>query len=230
LALENADGPSLRMNALSHTWAGQLAVGEMAGTDLGPIVGVETASGPTTTYLATGIDLANMATPFASTPTRVLDLRNESGRAAIIRRSAPDALASNGKLRAGQWIDISVAFTGPDFSLDAVFANLTVVAPGRGGWATLYAPGVLPPTSSINFTAGQVLANAAFVASGVVQQHHAIRLYTNAADAWFLIDVSGGLIRGTAQAPLAQAQAPRAAGGRVALTDKVRQVLRRVGR
>jgi hypothetical protein len=36
LALENAEGPSLRMNALSHTWAGQLAVGEMAGTDLGP--------------------------------------------------------------------------------------------------------------------------------------------------------------------------------------------------
>ena len=101
LALENADGPSLRMNALSHTWAGQLAVGEMAGTELGPIVGVETAFGATTTYLVTGVDLANMATPFASTPTRVLDLRTEAGRASIIRRSSPDAMAADGKLRAG---------------------------------------------------------------------------------------------------------------------------------
>ena len=142
LALENADGPSLRMNALSHTWAGQLAVGEMAGTDLGPIVGVETAFGPTTTYLVTGIDLANMATPFASTPTRVLDLRTEAGRAAIIRRSSPGALAADGKLRAGQWIDVPVAFTGPDFTLDAVFANLTVVGPRpRRGRAALSAWG-----------------------------------------------------------------------------------------
>ncbi len=129
LALENADGPSLRMNALSHTWAGQLAVGEMAGTDLGPIVGVETAFGATTTYLVTGVDLANMATPFASTPTAILDLRTEAGRANIVRRSSAGALAADGKLRAGQWIDVTIAFTGPDFSLDAVFANLTVVRP-----------------------------------------------------------------------------------------------------
>ena len=229
LALENADGPSLRMNALSHTWAGQLAVGEIAGTDLGPIVGVETAFGATTTYLVTGVDLANIATPFASTPTRVLDLRNEAGRAGIIRRSAPDALLSNGKLRAGQWIDITVAFTGPDFTLDAVFANLLVIAPAKGGWATLYPPGVQPPTSNINFVAGQALANAAFVGAGVVQQHHAIRLHT-VTDAWFVIDVTGGLTRGVAQAPLAQAQVTRAANGRVALVDKVRQALGRIGR
>jgi hypothetical protein len=228
LALENADGPSLRMNALSHTWAGQLAVGEMAGTDLGPIVGVETAFGATTTYLVTGVDLANMATPFASTPTRILNLRNEAGRANIIRQSSAGALAADGKLRAGQWIDVSIAFTGPDFSLDAVFANLTVVKPVRAGYAVLYPPGVLPPTSNLNFALGQVLANAAFVGAGVVMQHHAVRLYTS-ADAWFIIDVTGGLTRGVAQAPLAQAQVTRAASGRVALVDKVRKALARVG-
>jgi hypothetical protein len=229
LALENADGPSLRMNALSHTWAGQLAVGEIAGTDLGPIVGVETAFGATTTYLVTGVDLANMATPFASTPTRVLDLRTESGRAGIIRRSAADAIAADGKLRAGQWIDVAIAFTGPDFSLDAVFANLTVVKPMRAGHAVLFPPGVLPATSNVNFLTGQTVANAAFVAAGVVQQHHAVRLHT-AADAWFVLDVTGGLTRGVAQAPLAQAQTTRATTGRVALVDKVRQALGRIGR
>ena len=225
LALENADGPSLRMNALSPTWAGQLAVGEMAGTDLGPIVGVETAFGPTTTYLATGVDLANMATPFVTTPTRALDLRNEAGRAGVIRRSSADAVAADGKLRAGQWIDVAIAFTGPDFSLEAVFANLTVIKPVRSGYAVLHAPGVRPPTSSLNFTPGlSVLGNAGFVAAGIVQQHHAVRLYTT-ADAWYVIDVTGGLVRGVPGLALAQTQTTRATTGRVALVDKVRKTL-----
>jgi hypothetical protein len=217
------------LQSLSHTWAGQLAVGEMAGTDLGPIVGVETAFGATTTYLVTGVDLANMATPFATTPTRALDLRNAAGRASIIRRSSPDALTSNGKLRGGQWIDVAIAFTGPDFSLDAIFANLLVISPVRGGWAVVHPPGVRPPTSSLNFVTGQAIANAAFVGCGVVQQHHAVRLYTT-ADAWFVLDVSGGLMRGVAQAPLAQAQVTRATTGRVALVDKVRKTLGLAGR
>jgi hypothetical protein len=229
LGVENADGPSLRMNALPHTWAGQLAVGEMAGTDLGPIVGVDAPFGPTTTYLVTGVDLANVATPFASTPTRVLDLRTEAGRASIIRRSSADALAADGKLRRGAWIDIGLVFTGPDFSLDAVFANLTVVGPVQGGHAVLYPPGVLPPTLSLIFLRGQFLANAAFVGTGTVQSHHAVRLYTN-AEAWFVLDITGGLTRGSVQTPLAQAATTRAAGGRTALISKVRQALGRTER
>jgi hypothetical protein len=229
LSVENADGPSLRMNALSHTWAGHLDVGEMAGTDLGPIVGVETAFGPATTYLVTGVDLANMATPFASTPTRIVDLRTAAGRAAIIRQSSSTALAADGKLRAGQWIDIAVAFTAPDFTLDAVFANLTIVKPARVGQATLYQPGVRQPIFGLQFSQGQVIANAAFVATGTVQHHHAVRLYTN-ADAWFVVDVTGGLTRGIVQAPLAQTQVTRAASGRVGLVEKARQAISRIGR
>ena len=169
-----------------------------------------------------------MATPFASTPTRILDLRTESGRANVIRRSSSGALAADGKLRAGQWIDVAVSFTGPDFTLDAVFANLAVIKPVRGGHAVLHPPGVKPATSNLNFAAGQVLANAAFVGAGVVQQHHAVRLYTS-ADAWYLLDISGGLTRGVAQAPLAQAQVTRAASGRVTLADKVRKALGSIG-
>jgi hypothetical protein len=217
------------MQSLSPTWAGSLAVGEMAGTELGPIVGVETAFGPTTTYLVTGVDLANIATPFATTPTRALDMRNEAGRASIIRRSAADAVTSNGKLRAGQWIDVAIAFTGPDFSLDAIFANLLVIGPVRGGWAVLYPPGVLPATSNLNFATGQAVANAGFVTAGVVQQHHAVRLWTS-ADAWFVLDVTGGLVRGAPGLSLAAAQVTRATTGRVALVDKVRKALGLAGR
>jgi hypothetical protein len=226
LALENADGPALRTNVLDHTWAGQLLPGEIAGTALGPIVGVDVPDGPTTTFLVTGVDLANVATPFAATPRRILDLRTEAGRAAIIRRSASDALAADGKLRANQWIDISVTFTGPDFILDAVFANLTVVQAARGGFAVLYAPGVKPPTSTLNFAPGQVVANAAFVGAGTVMDHHAVRLSTS-TDAWFLVDVTGGVTRGSTLTPLAQTATARTAGGRTALVSKLRKALGR---
>jgi hypothetical protein len=229
LALENADGPTLRMNALSHTWAGQLALGEMAGTELGPIVGVETPFGATTTYLVTGMDLANMATPFATMPTRILDLRSEAGRAAIIRRSSASALAADGKLQAGQWIDVSVAFTGPDFALEAVFANLTAISPLRTGSALLHAPGIRPVSRTVYFAAGQVIANAAFVQTGIVLQHHAVRLHTNKA-AWFTIDITGGLAKTGLPTPLASTQLAkpaRAQTGRAALIDKVRQAFGR---
>ena len=86
---------------------------------------------------------------------------------------------------------------------------------------------MLPPTSNLNFTTGQVVANAAFVGAGIVQQHHAVRLSTS-ADAWFLLDITGGLTTG--RRPDAAGAGPactRAANGRVALVDKVRQALGR---
>jgi hypothetical protein len=175
------------------------------------------------------MDLANMATPFATTPTRILDLRSEAGRAAIIRRSSASALAADGKLQAGQWIDVAVAFTGPDFSLEAVFANLTAISPLRPGSALLYAPGVRPVSRTVNFTAGQVIANAAFVQTGIVLQHHAVRLHTTRA-AWFTIDITGGLAKAGLPTPQAQtplAKAARVESGRAALVQKVRQAFGR---
>lgn len=230
LALENADGPSLRLQALPHTWAGQLAVGEMAGTDLGPIVGVdlpEEQGGLTTTYLVTGADLANIATPFATQPTRVLDLRTAAGRDAILRRSVSDALTADGKLKAGQWIDIALAFTGPDYSMEAVFGNLLATGAARSGWAAVYPPGVQPPTSTLNFPASASMANGSFVGTASVQGYHAVRIFTS-AEAWFVFDVTGGVTVGNVQTPLAQAA--RAAGGRSALARKMRKVLARTAR
>lgn len=222
LSLENAAGPSLKLQPLSAAWGGQLEVGEMVGTDLGPLVGVDLPGGLTTTYLVTGTDLATVPTPFASSPARKLDLRTSDGRSSIVRRSAPDALTTTGKLRAGQWIDIGLAVTGDDYALQAVFANLTVTDAATTGWAALYPPGVRPNASTINYARNQPLANFAFVATGVLQGYHTVRLYTT-AEAWFVLDVSGGITVGNSVTPLAQAA--RAKGGRLALIDKVRRVL-----
>ncbi len=227
LGLENADGPSLRLQPLSSTWPGELQPGEMAGTDLGPIVGVETPDGVTTTYLITAVDLANVATPFAARPSRILDLRTEAGRDAIVRRKSAGSLATDGRLRAGEWIDIAIILTGSDYSLEAVFGNLTVTGPLRAGYATLYPPGIPTGTSSLNFAAGQTVANAAFVGTGEVQGAHVVRLSTT-ADAWLLLDITGGITQGNVQTPLKEAA--RAQGGRASLVRRLRTALGRAAR
>ena len=229
LTLNNANGPALSLEALPADWAGELAVGEMAGGELGPVVGVDTVEGIATTYLATGMDLANIPTPFASDPSRRLDLRTSAGRASIIRRSSAAALGSDGKLRAGQWIDIGLVPTAPEYVLEAVFGNLTVVGSVKGGYASLYPPGVRPATSSLNFSAKQTVANAAFIGVGEVLGFHAVRLYTT-VDAWYVLDVTGGVTSGISAAPLAQATAVRKSGGRQAVIGRVRQALARLSR
>jgi hypothetical protein len=229
LALGNAGGPSLSLEALPASWAGDLAVGDIAGSELGPLVGVETLAGPATTYLVTGVDLAGIPSPFPVTPTRLLDLRTATGRANIIRTSSPSALGTDGKLAAGQWIDIAVSPTGPDYALTAAFLNLTVVAAGGGGYAAVYPPGVRPVTSTLNYAAGQTLANGAFVATGSVLGSHAVRLYSSNR-AWFLLDVTGALASGIAQPPIAQANAQRKAGGRQAVIRRVRDAVAKISR
>lgn len=229
LQLNNADGPSLALQPLPADWAGRLTVGELAGSALGPIVGVDDIEGVASTYLATGIDLANIPTPFAATPSRVLDLRRSTGRSAIIRRSSSAALDSKGRLRAGHWIDIGVVPTDPDYDLQAIFGNLIVFGSRKGGHAALYPPGVRPEGSSLYFSKGKTAANAAFVAVGSVLDHWTVRLYSS-ADAWYVLDLSGGTSSGTTQAPLPQATALRRNGGRAALNHQLRSAFARASR
>jgi hypothetical protein len=229
LQLSNANGPSLALQPLPADWAGTLTVGELAGSALGPIVGVDGIEGTASTYLATGVDLANIPTPFSATPSRLLDLRGSTGRSAIIRRSSSAALDSKGRLRAGHWIDIGVVPTDPEYALQAIFANLIVFGPRKGGDAALYPPGVRPLASSLYFSKGKTVANAAFAAVGSVLDYYAVRLYTS-ADAWFVLDLSGGTSSGTAQAPLAQATALRKSGGRAAVNNRLRTAFARAAR
>lgn len=231
LSLENAGGPSLQLNNLPPSWPGQLTVGEMAGTDLGPIVGVDTFTGPTTTYLVTGVDLTQVPMTFPVGPSRILDLRTASGRAAIIRRSVSNALTSTGKLRAGQWIDIGLTFTSPDFVLDGVFANLTAMGGLANGHAVLYPPGTRPGIVTLSYQKAQTNNNAAFAETGTALNQHAIRLHST-AEAWFLIDLSAAVVRGNTLPPLgaAAAAAARPAARRTALLKKLNTVVGRATR
>ena len=83
-----------------------------------------------------------------------------------------------------------------------------------------------PPTSSLNFPAGADLGNAAFIGVGDVLGFYAVRLYTT-VDAWFVLDVTGGVTSGVTQAPLTQATAVRTSGGRRAVIGRLRPALAR---
>ena len=73
------------------------------------------------------------------------------------------------------------------------------------------------------------VANAAFIGVGEVLGFHAVRLYTT-VDAWYVLEVTGGVTSGISAAPLAQATAVRKSGGRQAVIGRVRQALARLSR
>jgi hypothetical protein len=76
-------------------------------------------------------------------PTRMLDTRNAIGGWAPVH--GPD-----------QVLDVAVA----PADAEAVTGTLTLVQPATGGYLVGYGCGQLPPTSSVNAAAGQVLANS----------------------------------------------------------------------
>ncbi len=226
LSLKNDNGPSLFLQPLASDFPGQLDLGEVANTELGPLIGVDSELGQTTTYVATGIDLADLPTPYAlPSPVRLLDTRTTAGRAKILRMST-SALDSSGRLRAGAWIDVSVEVATGEFQIDAAYTNLTVVGPAAGGYLSLYAPGNRPATSTLNFVARQVLANGTFVSTGIVLGHYAVRLYTSQLT-HALIDLTGVTIRGSASTPTATAAKPgaRAATTKAGVTSRLRSTV-----
>jgi len=193
LGLLNSNGPSLFLQALAPEWDGELAVGAIANTTVGPLVGVEgDDSGPLTTYLATGLDLAALPLPVAITPTRLLDTRIAAGRSSILR-SSPGALDSSQRLKGGAWIDVVVDAADSAFTLAAAFLNLTATKSTGTGYLTLYPPGPKPTPSSLNFTQGVTIANAAFVGVGVVGTSYAVRIYASTTT-HVILDFTGATV------------------------------------
>lgn len=95
-------------------------------------------------------------------PTRILDTRGLGpGTDNVVDTTGK--FDSHGRLIGGKSIIIDLS--PYEFLAEAVFANLTVVSPTAVGFLTLsptaVTPGTKPSTSSINYTAGQVLANFA---------------------------------------------------------------------
>ncbi len=107
LSLRNADGPSLALQALSEEWDGPLKVGEIVNTDAGPSIGVDYGDGAVTTFLATGVDLANL---YPVPAERLLDTRSATSRAdQVVNASSASPFDSIGRLKGGAYIDIAVA-------------------------------------------------------------------------------------------------------------------------
>ena len=127
LSLENDNGPSLYLQPLAADFAGFMGLGQVANTTLGPVIGVNTEVGEATTFLATGVDLADLPTPVAlNRPIRVLDTRTAAGRARVFA-SSPSPYDSAFRLKAGAYLDVEVSPVAGDFALPTVYLNVIAV-------------------------------------------------------------------------------------------------------
>ena len=94
-------------------------------------------------------------------PFRAVDTRTTAGRATILNRSGN--LDSAGRLIGSHTIEIDLG--DEVFQGTAVYANLTVTQPVASGYLTLWPSGTRPGTSTLNYLAGQTVAN--FCVSGL---------------------------------------------------------------
>ncbi|MGE0878786.1 MAG: FG-GAP repeat domain-containing protein [Acidimicrobiia bacterium] len=112
----------------------------------------------------------------ATSPTRVLDTRTGTGFA--------------GALTAGT--DRTLALGNTDLvpsTATAVAVNLTVTGPSAGSYVTLYPHGdAVPPSSSINFGAGQTVANLAIAKLGA---DRSLSFHTHAGAVHVVVDLVG---------------------------------------
>ena len=140
-------------------------------------------------------------------PIRVLDTRSEEGRQVVIVSSP---LAKDGRLPAKTEMTIAVAAADNEFvGIPALQLDVTVVHPAAAGHVSVYGGPDRPDTSTVNFTKGRTVANAAFVGTSVgtypVQfdptkppedlELIVVKVYTTAA-AWIVIDLSGAYATG----------------------------------
>ncbi|HAP74501.1 MAG TPA: hypothetical protein DCR14_00270, partial [Acidimicrobiaceae bacterium] len=97
-------------------------------------------------------------TPDGSSYTTTTPVRLADTRAGW---TAPDGeFTGTGPVSSGQVLEVQIAGRGGvPLDADAVMLNLTIAGATGGGWATVFGCGVQPPTSSINYVAGQNIAN-----------------------------------------------------------------------
>jgi hypothetical protein len=93
-------------------------------------------------------------------PFRAVDTRTVAGRAKIV--APPSYFDSTGRLIGGYTITIDLS--DEVYLGTAIFANLTVTQPTADGYLTLW-PGGTRRTSTLNYSAGQTVAN--FCVSGL---------------------------------------------------------------
>ena len=134
---------------------------------------------------------SNSFAPLAA-PHRILDTRTSAGRVNVLDPTGK--FDSTGRLLAGKTIHIKL--TTLVFLGDAVTANLTVTKPATGGFLTLWSGAVTRPNaSSINFAAGQTIAN--LTVSGIAAFNtttDTIAIFASATT-HVILDVAGFTVR-----------------------------------
>jgi hypothetical protein len=191
LILNNANGPTLALEALPQGTEISLGVGEIVNTAAGPEIGVDYGDGNFTTFLATGMDLTN-AYPIQA--ERVLDTRSGvSRRDDVVNGSSGRRFDSLGRLAAQKYIDVRVARTD-GLDMAGVFLNVTAVRPSGHGYAELYTPGPRRTIASISYSRHVTVTNSVFVAPGTSADnaYYVVRVYTTQS-AHIVLDVLGAV-------------------------------------
>lgn len=193
LTLNNTNGPALRLSSVPVTFENDLAVGDIVGTDYGPLVGVNYGDGPENSYLLTPADLDFVPTVITVPPERILDTRSASLRGNILGGSSATPLDSAGRLKANTWIDVALAPSDDVFELGGAFVNVAIIGSLANGYLTVYPPGPRPNVSTANFQKGISIANGALASVDEVGNKYAVRIHTSQTT-HVVLDLNGVII------------------------------------
>lgn len=190
LTLTNTKGPALQLTSVGEDFAGTLEPGQLLAIDERPVVGARDELGSYAVGLATLDDVDSLALPYAIDPDRLVDTRSASGRTNILN---PDSLDGSGKLEPGKYIDVVVDDATRDYTVDAVFLNLTSTGSTANGYLSVYPPGTRPNSSTLSYTKGVTIANFSLAATRVVGSSFVVRVYSSALT-HVIIDQTGALV------------------------------------
>jgi hypothetical protein len=190
LVLNNANGPTLALEALPQETEIPLGVGEIVNTVTGPQIGVNYGDGNFTTFLATGADVTN-AYPIQA--ERVLDTRSAASRTDdVVGGSSAPRFDSLGRLAGGKFIDVAVART-EGLDMAGVYLNVTAFRPTGGGYLEVYTPGPRRALPTITFQRQVTATNSVFVAPATTADtYYTVRVFTT-RHTHLMIDVLGAV-------------------------------------
>jgi hypothetical protein len=155
----NGAGPNLRLTPSAETVpTASTAGGDLTTTTGGLLWFTHNFGGSPPAVFAAPVhtDATAISSVPLLAPRRMLDTRTSRGRANVLDPSGK--FDSTGRLLAGKTIHINL--TSLVSFGDGVTSNLTVTKPASAGFLVLWSGAVARPTaSSINFVAGQTIAN-----------------------------------------------------------------------
>ena len=147
-------------------------------------------------------------------PQRALDTRTLAGRQNILNPGSGN-IDGSGRLVGGRTINIDLS--NYEFAAEAAFCNLTAVAPTAAGFMTLFPGGTRPSTSSIDFTAGQTIANFAVTGTSDIDS---VSIFSNVTT-HVLLDITAFNVGSPAQInPVILSASPATPANRVAARAK----------